>query len=684
MKPFPAVKILGWCVALACVSLETRHVSATETATNTPAASDNIGHDHHRHHHGPRLATEAATPIRFLTSRTNGASLVLPKEQDAFTFAVFGDRTGGPVGGVSVLAEAVHDVNLIGPDLVMTVGDLVNGYNARPAWLEQMHEFKGIMDELLCPWFPVAGNHDVYWRGPGRPVGEHDADYEMHFGPLWYAFTHKRCWFVVLYSDETNPATGEKNFNLPQNHTMSEEQFSWLRSTLAKAKGAEHVFLFLHHPRWTGGKNYGDSWDRVHRELVAAGNVTAVFAGHIHRMRYDPKDGIEYVTLATVGGGQDAAVPEAGWMHEYHLVTVRREGLALSAVPVGEVMDVRELTGAFTSACAAQAESGLAWGESFAFAADGSVAARVRATVTNVTDVPIEITATPASGDSRWGFYPDHLHARIAPGQVHSVEFEVVRLAAAYDSGFRLPNLRLETEVLAKGRRYALPVREERLPMVRASMPVPSVPTEEMVLALDGASAVTIPSEEVALPQGAFTVEAWIRAEAFDGRTGLICKTQASDYGIFVNNGIPSFTVFLGDDYVPVRARKAIPVGQWTHVAGVFDGAEVRLYVDGQRVAAKPGSGDRKTNALPLILGADTTKNGAPVSFFKGQIDAVRLGTGAKYSGEQFKPVRRVAADDGTLLMSNFDAMMDRQVWNDGARREFGRFVGSPRITKVK
>jgi len=347
-------------------------------------------------------------------------------------------------------------------------------------------------------------------------------------------------------------------------------------------------------------------------------------------------------------------------------------------------MDVREITGDFTAACAAQAASGLAWGEAFGFAADGSVAARVRATYTNVTSLPIEITATPISADSRWGFHPDHLHARIAPGQVQAVEFEVARLAARHDSGFRLADLRLETEVLAKGRRYALPVREERLPFLRESMPVPPVPAEEMALELDGASAVTIDSGDVDLPQGAFTVEAWCRAEAFEGRTGLICKTQASDYGIFVNKGIPSFTVFLGDDYVQVRARTAIPTGQWTHVAGVFDGAEVRLYVDGQRVAARPGSGTRKTNDLPLILGADTTKKGAPVSFFKGQMDAVRVGTGAKYSGETFKPVRRVTRDEGTLVMSNFDAALDRQVWNDGTRSEFGRFVGSPRVRPAR
>ena len=50
----------------------------------------------------------------------------LPLEDDAFMFAVFGDRTGGSAAGISVLREAVADVNLIEPDFVMTVGDLID------------------------------------------------------------------------------------------------------------------------------------------------------------------------------------------------------------------------------------------------------------------------------------------------------------------------------------------------------------------------------------------------------------------------------------------------------------------------------------------------------------------------------------------------------------------------------
>lgn len=146
--------------------------------------TDNIGHRRHLHKHNEPHERGPDDGTRFTTSRDSSVVLPLPSEQDAFFFVVFGDRTGGPDEGVSVLADAVRDTNMLEPDLVMTVGDLVQGYNRTPEWMTQMREFKGIMDELLCPWFPVAGNHDVYWRGPGKPEGEHEQSYEMHFGPL--------------------------------------------------------------------------------------------------------------------------------------------------------------------------------------------------------------------------------------------------------------------------------------------------------------------------------------------------------------------------------------------------------------------------------------------------------------------------------------------------------------------
>jgi predicted phosphodiesterase len=277
------------------------------------------------------------------TNRESPVTRERPDTKEMFTFGIFGDQTGthDPVATLKVLEYAIGEMNLLGPDLVMTVGDMINGYNQREQWLAEMGDFMRVMNALDMPWFPVAGNHDVYWRGEGRPENEHDADYERYFGPLWYAFEHKGCWFVALYSDEGDPETGEKNFSKAASQVMSPQQTRWLKDTLKKAERAPHVFLFLHHPRWTGG-HYGDDWDRIHTLLKEAGNVSVVFAGHTHRMKYNGKrDGIEYFTLGTTGGAMNEHNPARGLQHHYDLVTVRGDEVHVTAVPVGSAIDPR-------------------------------------------------------------------------------------------------------------------------------------------------------------------------------------------------------------------------------------------------------------------------------------------------------------------------------------------------------
>eukprot|EP00752_Nemacystus_decipiens_P013933 g12369.t1 len=431
-----------------------------------------LEHDHHTHKHNPPHKTVPAGDDRFHTNR-EGAALDLPAEEDAFSFVIFGDRTGGPHKGINVLAQAVADTNLIEPDLVMTVGDLIDGYADDKVWLPQMKQYKEVMGELICPWFPVAGNHDVYWRGPNKPERELEPLYEMHFGPLWYAFEHKGCFFIVLYTDEGDPKTGLKNFKQPKAQTMSDEQFDWLKGILKKAGDADHVFVFVHHPRWLGnwpGKvGYGDDWKKVHKALVDAGNVSGVFAGHIHHMRHDPKDGINYFTLATVGGHQPGWAPKAGWLHHFNLVTVRKNQVAFSALPVGGVMDPKALTGDVSEASEVLGRAMPArFKAPIKIKDDGSVDDEFTVVIKNPSDqFAIDIELVPTSKDSRWLVAigkSDHAHANLKPGEEKELTFQVKRAPGKFDTTARAIILELGIDLLTEQHRFPIPIKRITVP----------------------------------------------------------------------------------------------------------------------------------------------------------------------------------------------------------------------------
>ena len=116
------------------------------------------------------------------TNRPHAKVLPLPKENGVFHFLIFGDRTGGPKAGLTARAldGGEHDLvaKVVDPALEVRARELMG-----VSQLEQMKEYRGIMDKLHMPWYPVAGIHDVYWR-PERlaPPGQHEASYEEHFG----------------------------------------------------------------------------------------------------------------------------------------------------------------------------------------------------------------------------------------------------------------------------------------------------------------------------------------------------------------------------------------------------------------------------------------------------------------------------------------------------------------------
>ncbi|MEM8910513.1 MAG: LamG-like jellyroll fold domain-containing protein [Planctomycetota bacterium] len=613
------------------------------------------------HHHGQRQATS------FYTSRQRPRILPLPKSEDAFQFIVYGDRTGGVPEGLKVLQQAVSDTNLLDPDLVMTVGDLIQGYNEKPEWLLQMKAYRDIMEQLNMSWFPVAGNHDVYWRGKGpAPQGHHESNYEEHFGPLWYTFAHKNAGFIVLYSDEGDPVSNQKAFNVPMLQRMSDEQLAFLDTALKKYRDRDHVFVFLHHPRWIGRGYAGGNWDVVERMLLEAGNVSGIFAGHIHHMRYDESKGndlapLRYFTLATTGGSLSADIPGAGYLHHMNLVTVRPSGVTMASLPVGSVMDPSEFTQAFLAqidlARGIRARLVQREGRSptTLIQSDGSARGDVALLVRNPCGRPIDGTLSMDAASAGWVSSLDHHHFELGAGEEMQLAVTFTRPLGSLDE-LTIPKVRLDLVYKGESAAVEIPAAVTSMPLDLAAVPADffQAGVNRCLNVYSESAATRVDRLRDVLPDGPFTLEAWVRPGINRGQRAIVAKTQGSEYALFSDEGVPQFDVHLDGRYVTAAAEDVMPTDRWTHVAGVFDGQNVSLFVDGHVVASKPGSGERTRNSLPLYIGADPDVAGRATRSFAGRIDEVRLSRGVVYT-DSFDPSERLDVTDQTVLMMHLD-----------------------------
>ena len=112
-------------------------------------------------------------------------------DPDSFQFAIIGDRTGGanPNG---TYEKAIEQLNWLQPEFVMSVGDYIEGYTAKPEVMKaQWDEFDGIVAKLQMPFFFVRGNHDI-----NTPITR--PAWTERRGPDYYFFRYKDVLFIAL------------------------------------------------------------------------------------------------------------------------------------------------------------------------------------------------------------------------------------------------------------------------------------------------------------------------------------------------------------------------------------------------------------------------------------------------------------------------------------------------------
>lgn len=137
------------------------------------------------------------------------------------------------------------------------------------------------------------------------------------------------------------------------------------------------------------------------------------------------------------------------------------------------------------------------------------------------------------------------------------------------------------------------------------------------------------------IPGDAMTLAAWIYADGFrspymDNRIISKSTSTANSAHYFMLSGInhdgqPHLRFRLktqGNTSTLVGTGAPITLGQWHHVAAVYDGAEMRLYLDGAPVGALAKSGTIDQNAgVPVNIGRNPDGYGT----FDGDLDDVRV-----------------------------------------------------------
>ncbi len=145
-------------------------------------------------------------------------------------------------------------------------------------------------------------------------------------------------------------------------------------------------------------------------------------------------------------------------------------------------------------------------------------------------------------------------------------------------------------------------------------------------LTFDGVNDMVSVADNAVLDATRVTLMAWVRPTALGNwRTAILKEsTNGLAYALYAEDNVsrPAAYVNLGANDREAKGTAKLVVDTWTHIAMTFDGAALRVYVNGALVRTQNFSGNIITTNAPLRIGGNAVWND---EFFAGQIDDVRV-----------------------------------------------------------
>jgi calcineurin-like phosphoesterase family protein len=235
-------------------------------------------------------------------------------DPDNFQFVIVADLNGDNRPGI--FEKAVEKINLMNPEFVLCVGDLIEGSTDDEYVVDkQWKAFEKLIAPLGMRFFFVPGNHDL----KNNMMTE---KWEDRFGRSYYHFVYRNVLFLCLNSED------------PPSHHMSNAQAEYVAKALDENRDARWTMVFMHKPMWVS-ENTG--WEKIEAMLVDRPHT--VIAGHRHSYAKYVRHGRSYIILATTGAGSSLTGYRVGRFDHITWVTMKDEGPLIANLDIHCILD---------------------------------------------------------------------------------------------------------------------------------------------------------------------------------------------------------------------------------------------------------------------------------------------------------------------------------------------------------
>jgi predicted phosphodiesterase len=234
-------------------------------------------------------------------------------DADEFQFAIISDLYGDNRPGI--FEKAVEKINLMHPEFVLSIGDLIDGYTDDEQVVDkQWKTFEKQVAPLAMRFFFVPGNHDL----SNNMMKE---KWEQRFGRTYYHFVYRNVLFLCLNSEDIS-------------RTIGNAQIDYVGKALDENKNVRWTMVFMHQPMWLS-ENTG--WKKI--EAMLAGRPHTVLAGHRHSYAKYVRNGQSYIMLATTGGGSKLTGYQYGSFDHITWVTMKDQGPLIANLDLDGILD---------------------------------------------------------------------------------------------------------------------------------------------------------------------------------------------------------------------------------------------------------------------------------------------------------------------------------------------------------